>query len=119
ARIGDELALPGQLQHQVKHLILITKKHDRSADIDAALMTDVDLSILGRDERDFDAYEAAIRREYSWVPEPAFIAGRTAVLESFLSRPTIYATPFFENKYEQPARRNLKRSISRLQSKTL
>src|ERR1044071_2302778 len=47
ARIGDELGLPGQLQHQVKHLILITKKHDRSADIDAALMADVDLSILG------------------------------------------------------------------------
>src|SRR6185436_9759121 len=33
AKVGDELALPGQLQHQVKHLILITKKHARSADI--------------------------------------------------------------------------------------
>src|SRR5437667_9412794 len=34
AKLANEFALPGQLQHQVKHLILITKKHDRSADVD-------------------------------------------------------------------------------------
>ena len=116
AKAGDESGLPNLLKQRVNNLILATKKHDASLDQDAAVMVDVDLSILGREARRFDEYENQIRQEYGWVSDAAFVAGRTAVLESFLSRQTIYSTEFFRNRYERQARRNLKRSVLRLQN---
>ena len=84
-------------------------------DADAALLVDVDLSILGQSGDRFDQYEEQIRREYDWVEAKAFSAGRSAILKSFLQRPFIYSTEFFRKKYEKPARENLVRSIDRLQ----
>ena len=116
AKVGSEIGLPNPLNQQVNNLILATKKHDPSLDHDAAVMVDVDLSILGKEPRRFDEYENQIRQEYSWVSDEAFAAGRMAVLESFLTRPVIYSTESFRNKYEHQARENLKRSISKLQN---
>lgn len=116
AKVSSDIGLPSPLNQRVNRLILATKKHDASLDQDAPLLVDVDLSILGRGPQRFDNYENQIRQEYSWVSDEAFAAGRTAVLESFLTRPVIYSTEFFRNKYEQQARENLKRSISKLQN---
>jgi predicted metal-dependent HD superfamily phosphohydrolase len=97
----------------VTRLILCTK-HDRPPRTpDGRLIVDVDLSILGQGPDVFDAYDAAIRREYAHVPDAAFAAGRAAVLRRFLDRPTIYATKFFQQRYERPARENLQRAIAR------
>jgi predicted metal-dependent HD superfamily phosphohydrolase len=114
AKVGSEIGLPSLLNQRVNNLILATKKHDVALDRDAAVMVDVDLSILGREACWFDEYENQIRKEYSWVPREQFVAGRSAILESFLARPFIYATEDFRKKYEQPARENLKRSIHKL-----
>jgi predicted metal-dependent HD superfamily phosphohydrolase len=81
---------------------------------DCALFLDMDLSILGSPETDFDAYEAAIRREYDWVTELQWRQGRRAVLMGFLTRPSIYATARFQASHEAAARRNLMRAIARL-----
>lgn len=116
AKVGSDIGLPGPLNQRVDNLILATKKHDASLDQDAAVIVDVDLSILGREPQRFDEYENQIRQEYGWVSDEAFIAGRTAVLESFLSRKNIYSTEMFQSKYERQARENLKRSISKLQN---
>ena len=115
-RVGNKISLPSPLNQRVKNLILATKKHDASLDPDAAVLVDVDLSILGRGPRRFDEYENQIRQEYGWVSDEAFAAGRKAVLDSFLTRPVIYSTEIFMNKYEQQARENLKRSIVKLQN---
>ena len=115
-RVGNKISLPSPLNQRVKNLILATKKHDASLDPDAAVLVDVDLSILGRGPRRFDEYENQIRQEYGWVSDEAFAAGRKAVLDSFLTRPVIYSTEIFRNKYEQQARENLKRSIVKLQN---
>jgi predicted metal-dependent HD superfamily phosphohydrolase len=85
---------------------------------DCALFLDMDLSILGSPEADFDAYEAAVRREYDWVPEPQWRQGRRAVLAGFLVRPSIYATARFQASHEAAARRNLTRAIARLDEET-
>jgi predicted metal-dependent HD superfamily phosphohydrolase len=85
---------------------------------DCALFLDMDLSILGSPEADFDAYEAAVRREYDWVPEPQWRQGRRAVLARFLVRPSIYATARFQASHEAAARRNLARAIARLDEGT-
>jgi predicted metal-dependent HD superfamily phosphohydrolase len=87
---------------------------DRAASEDAALFLDMDLSILGAPPTDFDAYEAAIRREYGWVEEPAWRAGRAAVLETFLARPHIFHTDAFRRRSEGQARANIRRSLAAL-----
>ena len=81
---------------------------------DGALFLDMDLSILGAAPEAFAAYEAAVRREYAWVPEPMWIAGRRKVLESFLARDAIYASPQFRASHEAAARRNLAQSLTAL-----
>jgi predicted metal-dependent HD superfamily phosphohydrolase len=118
-RVGAAAGWPETFQRRVTQLILSTKKHDASLDPDAPVLVDVDLSILGRERERFDEYETQIRKEYDWVPDEAFVAGRTAVLQNFLVRPRIYNTDFFRDKYESQARENLKHSISRLQTKAL
>lgn len=114
--VGDELELADRLQCRVGNLILATKKHDGSLDQDAAVMVDVDLSILGQEPKRFDEYENQIGREYNWVSQSELVVGRTAILKTFLDRPSIYSTDFFRNRYEQQARENLNRSILKLQN---
>lgn len=81
---------------------------------DAALLLDIDLSILGADEAGFDAYDAAIRREYAHVPEVDYVAARNAVLRAFLARARLYLTDWGHARWEAAARANLERAIARL-----
>jgi predicted metal-dependent HD superfamily phosphohydrolase len=74
----------------------------------------MDLAILGSPPAEFDAYEAAVRREYDWVPEARWKPGRRAVLAQFLARPAIYATLRLRASHEVAARGNLARAIARL-----
>jgi len=87
---------------------------DAAAAQDCALFLDMDLAILGSAPADFEAYEQAVRREYDWVSEPQWIAGRRAVLAGFLARPAIYATAAFRATHEAAARRNLAEAMARL-----
>ncbi len=99
---------------KVSQLIVATKHGRMSDDLSGRLLCDMDLSILGQPEAAFDEYERGVRREYGWVPERQFNEGRGAILESFLNRPAIYSTNFFQRKYEDRARKNLVRSIAQL-----
>ena len=87
---------------------------DEAARHDCALFLDFDLAILGSPPDEFAAYEAAVRREYAWVPEPLWIEGRRKVVESFLARPAIYASWQFQASHEAAARRNLAQSLAAL-----
>jgi predicted metal-dependent HD superfamily phosphohydrolase len=98
----------------IQSLILGTKHNSPPADGDACYLVDIDLSILGRSETEFDEYERAIRLEYQHVAEEAFRAGRAAILQKLIERPHIYSTSRFQERYEQPAKENLRRSIERL-----
>lgn len=81
---------------------------------DAALVVDIDLSILGQPLPVYDEFERNVRREYWWVPKRRYAAARTAVLTSFLARPAIYHVPMFRERFEQRARENLARAIEAL-----
>jgi predicted metal-dependent HD superfamily phosphohydrolase len=89
---------------------------DEAAKGDAALFLDMDLSILGAPKAAFDSYEAAVRREYAWVDDKAWRAGRAAVLKKFLARPHIFHTDAFRLRFEAGARKNIQRSIAALSS---
>ena len=83
---------------------------------DAAMFLDMDLSILGADEAEFDRYEEGVRREYAWVGEEEWRAGRAAVLRGFQDREHIYFSDLFRGLLEEKARANLRRSLARLES---
>lgn len=98
---------------RVAALVLVTKHHvPAESDRDAQVLCDADLAILGGSREEFDRYEREIRFEYGWVPDDAFDAGRTRVLQSFLTRARIYATDLGYERHEHRARENLRRVLS-------
>ena len=109
-----EAGASGALAEAVAKLVMATKSHEVDAEAEAGLMVDVDLSILGKDEKRFSEYERQIREEYAWVPQPVFATGRAEILQRFVARPRIFATGWFWEKYERQARQNLAASITKL-----
>jgi predicted metal-dependent HD superfamily phosphohydrolase len=99
---------------RIRQMILATLHHDADLGGDLALVTDIDLSILGEAPGIYAQFERAIRREYWWVPRARYVAGRRKVLEGFLGRPTIYRHDRFREKYESPARANLQAALQKL-----
>lgn len=99
---------------RIEQMIVATRDHEPHGVEDAALLLDVDLSILGEDRATFDAYDRAIREEHAFVPEGAYQSGRRAVLERFLARPRIFHTEPFHAEREQRARANIQEAIRRL-----
>jgi predicted metal-dependent HD superfamily phosphohydrolase len=108
AEVGPEVA------HRIARLVMSTQHLEIPTDPDAALLCDIDLSILGRATEVFDEFERRIRREYAWVPEPLYRSARAEILAGFLGRNSIFQTEYFRHQYETPARANLERTIARL-----
>lgn len=67
----------------------------------------VDLSILGADGQRFAEFDQQVREEYSFVPGFLFRMKRKSILRTFLEREHIYSTPYFRQRLETAARRNL------------
>ena len=114
-RLLGPAGVPTEYLAEIRRLVLATG-HRGSPDPqdDASAITDIDLTILGAARDRFDEYEADIRREYAFVPDDQFRRRRREILESFMARPAIYATPWFRERYEARARENLGRSIAAL-----
>ncbi len=101
------------LAKRVRSLIVATDHRTAAVTFDELLMVDIDLSVLGAPQSDFERYEESVRAEYAWVPEADFTCGRRAIVKSFLDRPEIFSTAPFRG-LEPVARVNLRRSIARL-----
>lgn len=108
--------VPESVILQVSDLIHLTRTHEAGSNVDAALLCDIDLSILGRSPAVFNEYDRAIRQEYAWVPERDYRQGRCRVLSGFLARERIYQTPVFKDLFEAQARRNLSSALLRLEA---
>lgn len=105
------------IAEEVVRLIRLTRTHDvQPHDRLGAILISIDLSILGSEPARYDAYAAAIRREFIHVPEADYRAGRASVLARFAARPVIFPDADFAAKYDQPARDNLARELASLRS---
>jgi predicted metal-dependent HD superfamily phosphohydrolase len=100
---------------RVRRLVLDTEQHEAPVGEGlGAAFHDADLWILAAPQERFDEYCAQVREEYAAVPDPAYAAGRSAVLEPFLRRDTIYATRHGQRTWGDRARVNLAREMARL-----
>jgi len=106
----------GEKAPALREMILATCHQESPADADATLVVDIDLSILGTDETVYAAYEAAVRREYAWVPEPLFRAGRARLLRQLLDAPVLYHHAPLAAQWQVPARRNLQAALAALEA---
>lgn len=114
SQAADDLAGSGVRIDVVQRLILATKRHEPSEHPLDALMSDLDLLILGQTPEAYAGYARQIRLEYAHVPEDTYKAGRAQVLQHFLLTP-IYRTSRFAS-HEGQARDNLAWEIAQLRS---
>ncbi len=97
------------------HSLVMATRHDALPEgRDAELLIDIDLAILGAASERFDEYERQVGGEYGFVPDEVRRTRRRRILQRFLDRPAIYATPGMHARLEASARRNLTRSIAAL-----
>ena len=81
------LGAPADIVDEVVRLVELTASH-QAADDDAPAqqLIAADLAILSAPPDDYDRYAASVREEYSHLGEPAWRAGRAAVLRNLLDR---------------------------------
>jgi len=113
-RLAKEVDVAAVAAKRMHALVLATRHDAVPVAIDAQILVDIDLSILGASADRFDEYERQVRHEYRWVPLLLYRSQRARILESFMKRPRIYSTEHFFNQFEARARENVNRSLSKL-----
>ena len=109
------MGVPAAATARIRGLVLDTRHENPPSTNDGRLIADLDLAILGSDPGTYDAYRAAIRREYGALGDEEWRAGRRAVLEGLLGRDRIYSTDHFCETLEWSARENLQRELATLE----
>lgn len=112
------LGVPVPTIEKVKRLILATAHllaAEPPTDADAAVLLDADLAILAASEERYRRYAADIRKEYAFVPDTDYRAGRASVLKLFLARPQLFRNAVMIEEGEARARANLAAELAELQ----
>lgn len=104
-----------ELVSEVCRLVELTIKHDPApGDMAGALLCDADLEVLSRTSGSYRRYVAAVREEYSHVPDSAFATGRSRILRALLAAPRIYSTVVGQELWESTARENIEQELQEL-----
>lgn len=114
AMIAGLLGCSADFTRHVRELIAATRHSTNPGRGDAALVADIDLSILAAPREDYDRYRAAIRTEYEFADDAMFREGRAAFLQRMLDRDHIFNTAWFRREHERAARDNLQRELDEL-----
>ena len=116
SRVLNKAGIPAHLIAEIERLILATKAHAGIPGDDSEWIIDIDLAILGASPSRFAEYENQIWHEYSWVPTEVYRQKRAEVLQHFLDRTPLFATPLFQSQLEANARLNLAQLIKILRA---
>ncbi len=110
------LAVDAGVIGRVAALVEATASHTcEPADGVGAAFLDADLSVLGTDTDRYDRYVQAVRQEYSHLGDPAWRAGRAAVLASLLDRSHLFMSESGRQRWEARSRANLARELTALE----
>jgi predicted metal-dependent HD superfamily phosphohydrolase len=110
-----ELGVDERKAARVAEYVEATEKHEALGG-DAALVVDLDLTVLASAPDEYDLFEEKIRREHGYVSRRLFALGRRRVLRGLLARRALYRVPTIREALEAPARGNLARRIETLSS---
>jgi predicted metal-dependent HD superfamily phosphohydrolase len=106
------LGVDHAISDEVRRLVRLTAAHDPEPDDrNGCLLADADLAILAAEEPVYDAYAAAVRREYRHLPDPLYRVGRTRVLSGLLGLPALYRAVPARAEWTASARANLRREL--------
>jgi predicted metal-dependent HD superfamily phosphohydrolase len=115
ADLARDLLESSPIRDEVARLVLLTKAHKvADDDINGAVLSDADLSVLARDPQRYRAYAQAVREEYAAVPDEVFKPARAQLLSSLLDGPIFHTEPA-RARWEERARRNVTDEIRELQ----
>jgi len=96
--------------HRVVDMIMVTTHRSAPTDSDQQFICDIDLASFGcpwecylRDSLNIEAEFHGTREEFE--------RGKVAFLESLLQRPRIFLTDFFNERYENQSRENIRRML--------
>lgn len=109
----NTLGVSASVTAKIFDLIVATDHQTTTKSEDETLIVDIDLLILASPKDRYFEYSQQIRKEYHWVAEKDYQAGRVTVLESFLKRPAIFRTDFFR-EHETIAHENIAWEIDSL-----
>jgi predicted metal-dependent HD superfamily phosphohydrolase len=114
AELARELLASAPICDEVARLVLVTKTHKvADDDVNGAVLSDADLSVLGSQPLRYRAYADAVREEYAGVPDDVFKAARAQVLSALLDGP-LFHTSAGREQWEERARRNIAEEIAAL-----
>ena len=100
---------------EVARLVRLTVSHDpEPGDANGELLCDADLAVLAGSPGEYARYAAAVREEYSFVPDREFLEGRAEVLRQLLGLPHLFRTSYARERWEHVARRNLRTELELL-----
>jgi predicted metal-dependent HD superfamily phosphohydrolase len=100
---------------EVARLVRLTGTHDPGPDdLAGQALCDADLGILATARERYDAYVAGVRREYAFLDDADFDAGRAAVLRDLAARERLFHTAYGREHWEPAARANLARELAGL-----
>nr|WP_241562368.1 metal-dependent phosphohydrolase [Streptomyces hoynatensis] len=109
ARLAEERLGTGPRAREVARLVRLTAGHDpEPGDVNGAALCDADLAVLAGSPEEYAGYAAAVRREYGFVPDGDFRAGRAEVLRQLLALPELFRTPYGAEHWAPTARFNLR-----------
>lgn len=110
SNFAQEVDLEPATLAKVFRWIVQTKHHrcDESDDDDCKFFMDFDMAVLGWERAAYARYAQDVRKEFIHVPEGIWCKARAAFLEITAEVPAIYATAAFRERFDAPARANLR-----------
>lgn len=104
--------LPRSDVTEIARLVLVTADHQPAdGDRPGALLSDADLSILGKEQNAYDRYRAAVRLDYDHIDDARWRAGRGALLRGLLAQDPLFRTDEGRRLWQSAARSNIAREL--------
>lgn len=114
AALAHERLADSSLRDEVVRLVLLTRTHAVApGDLNGAVLSDADLSVLASSPERYARYAAAVREEYASIPDDVFRPARARVLAALLDG-TVFHTERGAKLWEERARANVTAEIRAL-----
>jgi len=111
--IAKKMCVSDEFIQVVRDLIIVTHRPIIPQDLDECLIIDIDMENLGWNFDDFSEQTNLIRQELPDVSDSDFSKTTTDLFNSILKKDSVFLTPFFKEKYELSARKNLYKVLTR------